>query len=303
LDLFLANAGQPNFLYHNNGDGTFTRITNGIIVNDVVVPATSGSLGCAWGDYDNDGFLDLFVTNEGGDPRVVNFLYHNNGDGTFSKITTGSLVNEYSDSWGCAWGDYDNDGFLDLFASRGDGRGNYLYHNNGNSNAWLTVKLVGTASNRSAIGAKVRAKATYRGASRWQLRQIVGGNTPFSCNNDLQANFGFGDATNIDAVRIEWPSGIMQTLTNVAPRQTLTVFEHQAGAAGPIRFTEARQLTNEVVKLSVTGNAGPLYVLEASSDLVFWSKVSVRTNLTGMVEFSDLDASKYSRRFYRILVP
>ena len=118
LDLFVANINGPNnFLYHNNGDGTFTRITNGIVVND---PANSppgcdcGSYGCAWGDYDNDGFLDLFVTNEGPPalvPTVVNFLYHNNGDGTFTKITTGSPVNEYSDSWGCAWADYDNDGF------------------------------------------------------------------------------------------------------------------------------------------------------------------------------------------------
>jgi hypothetical protein len=161
LDLFVGNLKPVKpFLYHNNGDGTFTRITNSIVANDL-----GYEYGCAWGDYDNDGFLDLFVANRDidGDPSVVNFLYHNNGDGTFTKITTGSPVNEYSDSSGGSWADYDNDGFLDLFVARLDGRGSYLYRNNGNSNGWLTVKLIGTVSNRSAIGAKVRVRATIGG--------------------------------------------------------------------------------------------------------------------------------------------
>src|SRR2546427_33422 len=80
LDLVAANgSGQRNFLYYNNGDGTFTKITAGNIVSDI-----GNSEGCAWGDYDNDGFLDLFVANLG----QRNFLYHNNRDGTFTKINT-----------------------------------------------------------------------------------------------------------------------------------------------------------------------------------------------------------------------
>lgn len=102
---------------------------------------------------------DLFMTDEAstgsGLVLTVNSLYHNNGDGTFAQVTNGSPVIEAADSFGCSWIDYDNDGFLDLFATRGDGRGHYLYHNNltnvGNTNAWLTIKLVGTVSNRSAI--------------------------------------------------------------------------------------------------------------------------------------------------------
>src|SRR6266567_9196978 len=142
LDLFLiANndfgAGQPNRLYHNNGDGTFTRVTTGSIATDV-----ANSDACAWGDYDNDGFLDLFVANEFGQKS---FLYHNNGDGTFTRITNGIVVNDiaqspvglYSGSFGCAWGDYDNDGWLDLYVGNEGGPGlappvvNFLYHNNG----------------------------------------------------------------------------------------------------------------------------------------------------------------------------
>ena len=106
----------------NHTTGTFTRITAGDIVND-----GGRSSGACWGDYDNDGHLDLFVTNWAGEN---NFLYHNNGDGTFEKITTGSIVNDGGWSRGCTWGDYDNDGFLDLFVSN-DGGGNFLYHNEG----------------------------------------------------------------------------------------------------------------------------------------------------------------------------
>ena len=93
-------------------------------------------------------------------------LWHNNGDGTFTEITTGSLVTDLAQSEGAAWGDYDNDGFMDLFVARGYVNGkNALYHNNGNSNAWLKVKLEGTTSNRSAIGAKVKVRATINGTN------------------------------------------------------------------------------------------------------------------------------------------
>jgi len=293
-------GGQKNFLYHNNGDGTFTRISNDIVANDA-----GNAFGCAWGDYDNDGWLDLYVGNEGGPgfaPPVVNFLYHNNGDGTFTKVTTGSPVNEYSDSWGVTWADYDNDGWLDLFASRGDGRGNYLYRNNGNNNSWLTVKLIGTVSNRSAIGAKVRAKATIGGVSRWQLRQITGGSGS-NGHNELQANFGLGDATNVELVRIEWPSGIAQTLTNVAPKQFLAVVEHQPGVTNAPNFTSVARASNSAVNLSVAGDAGLLYLFEASTNLVNWSWLGVRTNATGTIQFTDFRATHYAKRFYRVSIP
>jgi hypothetical protein len=104
---------------------------------------------------------------------------------------------------------------------------NVLYHNDGNSNAWLNVKLVGTVSNRSAIGAKVRVNAFYRGESRWQLREISGGD---SQNNQqsLNAEFGLGDSTLIDTLRVEWPSGIVEERHGVDVRQFLTITERLA---------------------------------------------------------------------------
>src|SRR5438132_838366 len=91
----------------------FTLITNGAVVTD-----GGDSTGCAWGDYDNDGYLDLFVSNFG---TPLNYLYHNNGDGSFTRLTTGAMATNHASSEGAAWGDYDNDGNLDLFVAIGLG--------------------------------------------------------------------------------------------------------------------------------------------------------------------------------------
>src|SRR6266542_3569211 len=201
LDLFVANRNQRNFLYHNEGHGTFTAITNGPVVNDV-----GYSWSPAWIDYDNDGNLDLFVANgPGSGPGQNNFLYHNNGDGSFTRITAGSVANDGASSDGSAWGDYDNDGFLDLFVSNLNDQNNLLYRNDGNANNWLTVRCVGQRSNRSGIGAKVRLKTMADGQSRWQMREISGG-SGYGSQNAPYACFGVGAATNIDIVRLEWPS-------------------------------------------------------------------------------------------------
>src|SRR5438105_3830744 len=94
------------------GQSTFTKIISGDIVTDV-----GFSAGCAWGDYNNDGYLDLFVANQGSE----NFLYLNNGNGTFTRVSTGDIVADGGSSVGCMWGDFDNDGFLDLFVANGGG--------------------------------------------------------------------------------------------------------------------------------------------------------------------------------------
>jgi hypothetical protein len=203
-----------------------------------------------------------------------------------------------------SWVDYDNDGYLDLFITVIADSGltsNLLYHNTGTTNAWLELKLVGMASNRSAIGAKVRVHATIGGKSFWQLREISNGGGRWV--QPLVAHFGLGDATNVDNVRIEWPSGIVQTLTNVAPRQILTVVEHQAGVSNPPAFTSVSQATNSWVNLSAAGSTGLLYLFEASTNLVSWSWLGVRSNATGNVQFTDLHATNYASRFYRVSIP
>jgi FG-GAP-like repeat len=106
LDLFVSLPGINNVLYRNNGDGTFAETVASTVASEGGNSATG-----VWGDYDNDGHLDLFVPNV---HFQSDYLYHNNGDGTFLNITDGPVVNDHVKSWGAAWGDYNNDGFLDL---------------------------------------------------------------------------------------------------------------------------------------------------------------------------------------------
>lgn len=127
LDLYVVNGNfsySANYLYRNEGQGNFTKITTGRIVADV-----EGSTGGSWGDYDNDGFLDIYVCNSVN--NAPNSLYHNNGDGTFTKMWTGDLIKDMGHSVGSSWVDYDNDGDLDLFVVNVFGARNQLYQNNG----------------------------------------------------------------------------------------------------------------------------------------------------------------------------
>lgn len=240
-DVFLANFNDTS-LYHNNQDGTFSPVLDSAVVRETI-PSSAIFSSCAWGDYDNDGFIDLLVTtgcypvSPDCIPRY-SLLYHNVGDGSFTKVTGGAVGNDPTTQCsGSSWGDYDNDGFLDLLVSQGvfwtDPQTNLLYHNDGNGNGWLKVRLVGSVSNRSAIGAKVRVNAFYRGESRWQVREIDGGDGEGNQTNALNTAFGLADATTIDTVRVEWPSGAVQELHDLAPRQFLTITEpYCAGDCG-----------------------------------------------------------------------
>ena len=152
--------------------------------------------------------------------------------------------------------DYDRDGFLDLFVANWSNQNNWLFRNKGNANGWLTVKCIGTASNRSAIGAKVRAKATIGGKTFWQLREISNGDG--RSNGTLTAHFGLGDATIIDTLRIEWPSGIVQELHDVAAKQSLTVTEParlQALGAGVLRIQSWKGMRPRSDVRSASGSA------------------------------------------------
>ena len=128
LDLFAANYDQSNFLYRNNGDGTFTRITDGPVVTQ-----RAFSLGHVWGDYDSDGHPDLFVAHGdlSGRSEPANGLYRNNGDGTFTAVTDAPIVTDGGNSTGGSFADYDGDGDLDLLVTNYFGEDNALYRNDG----------------------------------------------------------------------------------------------------------------------------------------------------------------------------
>lgn len=223
LDLYVTNgSGQSNFLYHNDSGTGFTRITVGAVVTDGGASQTP-----IWADFDNDGDLDLLVTNGFGSIADVNFLYWNNGDGSFAKETVDPIVTETGWALGASSADIDHDGDLDVLIGKGLGgnEDNALFLNSGNGNSWLSVQCQGEQSNRSAIGARIRVWATMNGMPRWQMRELT---SPTSFGqNGLTAWFGLADATMIDSLVVSWPSGIMTVMTGVPVSQRLTILECQ----------------------------------------------------------------------------
>src|SRR5262249_21685973 len=142
----------------------------------------------------------------------------------------------------------------------------------------LELKLIGTAANRSAIGAKVRVYATIGGKTFWQMREINGGGG-YNCE-PLVAHFGLGDATNVDTVPIQWPSGTVQELNNIAPRQILTITE-------PPRLLDG--LSNGVPQFALKAWPGMEFTIQSSSDLSNWTAIGsvTVTNTTGIAPFTD----------------
>jgi hypothetical protein len=136
-----------------------------------------------------------------------------------------------------------------------------LYHNNGNDNHFIEFRLIGTRSNRAAIGAKVRVRATINGQSFWQMREVPGGDG-FMGQNSLQIHVGLGNATNVDLVRIEWPSGsragVDQCRGPAIPHRDLSRAANRA-------WRPARQ--NGQMQLTLTGKQGSRYAIETSTSV------------------------------------
>ncbi|MCZ7636425.1 MAG: CRTAC1 family protein [Verrucomicrobia bacterium] len=274
LDVLVSGYTGSTRLYGNTGDGQFA-LQFSMSGTEAGRPA--------WGDYDNDGYLDFYLPQGQGGP-VANQFWRNNGDGTFLPLTIGSPAGDVGYSPAASWGDYDNDGFLDLFVPGNKGEVDHLYHNNGNSNSWLMVNLLGTVSNRSAIGAKVRVWATLGGKRVWQMRELSGGNR---AQDDPRAHFGLGTAPAADIVRIEWPSGIVQELRNVPAKQILTVTEPPALEA----LGEGR--------VRILCWARQSYEVEASDNLQTWHTLGVTDTDQSRPVVLDPGAAGKSHRFYR----
>lgn len=225
LDLFVSNGGgQNDDLFQNNGDGTFTKITTGPVV-------TNGGygVGSTFIDIDNDADLDLYVCNSFAPSAVNNFLYYNNGDGTFTQDTGDPAGSDLGWTYGCAFGDIDKDGDLDLALAKcfGEIENNALYLNSGNANHFLAMNFVGSRSNRSGIGVRVKIKATIGGIPRWQMREVTS-QAGYCVQNGEDAWFGLGDATIVDSIVSTWPSGVTRILTNIPADQFLTIDECEA---------------------------------------------------------------------------
>jgi hypothetical protein len=285
LDLFFGGTFTPYALHRNLGGETFENVS----ISAGLDQANHLAVSC-WGDIDNDGDLDIFALNQ----DETNIFYLNNGDGTFNSVDVGDPIWDGDRGVGVSWVDYDNDGFLDLFLACGNAlpRVNDLYRNNlpnlGNSNRWLKVNLIGTVSNRSGIGAKVRVKANIRGQEVWQMREIVSTGSRAGAQQGLLAHFGVGDAIKVDTLRIEWPSGIVQELKNVAANQQLTVTE------------PPRLIPQSAGAFKIHCWINQVFDVQASGDLAAWSNVATVTNTTGTLVFEDAEADQRASRYYRV---
>lgn len=229
LDGFVTNwgLGIKNRLYKNN-NGSYLRMTPAE-AGDIVAD-TGQFLANIWGDFDNDGDPDCFITLDGPDPGPSPKYYNNNGNGTFTGISNIAIVNNTGPNYGATIGDYDNDGDLDLFES-GTTNSKGLYRNNlANGNKWINIKCVGSGapngSNKSGIGVMVRIKALINGNPVWQIREISAQNS-FDCHNMLNIHFGLGNAAVIDSLIITWPKGIRDVYTNVVPGRFYIAIEGQ----------------------------------------------------------------------------
>ena len=220
LDLFVTNFSEDyNTLYRNDGNLQFTDATVPAGLDGVVRPFLG--FGTAFFDADNDGWLDLFVANghvypqldddpAGLDYKQRNLLYRNDG-GRFSEIgpRAGTAFADKKVSRGAAFGDYDNDGDVDLFVMELNEAPSLLRNDSGIGNSWIGIELEGVDSNRDAIGALVQVYGNDLVQTR-EVHRAYG----FQAQHDPRLVFGLGAAKSATVV-IRWPSGLTQTVTDL----------------------------------------------------------------------------------------
>ena len=221
LDLFVSDDGYCS-LYENQGSGIFTEMAypSGI----AVAAAQHVGWSSSFIDYDNDGDVDIFKVN--GELKHLygqeDQIFENNGSGQFMDVSVdrGEYFKEELVGRGGCFGDYDNDGDLDAYIVNLDDRGVLLRNDHGNERNWLILQLVGTTSNRDAIGARV--KITAGGKAQYAQKKSASG---YLSQNDPRMHFGLDNAIEVDKVEITWPSGKVQVLEHIKAGQILTVTE------------------------------------------------------------------------------
>lgn len=226
LDLFVANAsGKTNYLYRNLGGGQFAKDTASAAVKDA-----GQSHGCAFIDLDNDADLDLYVTSDKG----FKFLYMNDGTGHFSKRTNEVITANFGNAFGQSWCDIDHDGDLDVLVATHTKQPNKVFVNNCTGKNWIAIKLVGTASNKSAVGGRIYVKT----GNIWQMRE-VNSQSGFGGQNSYRQHFGLGTAGMIDSIKIVWPSGLVDVYTGVNVNQYITYTENNTQKVTGIVYHDA----------------------------------------------------------------
>lgn len=221
LDLFVSDDGYCS-LFANQGGGVFSEMS----YHAGIASASGQHVGwsTAFIDYDNDGDKDIFKVN--GELKHLygeeDQLFENNGEGSFVDVSVehGAHFQVERVSRGACFGDYDNDGDIDVYIVNLEDEGILLRNDKGNQNNWLILNLIGNESNRDAIGTRVKLTA----GGKTQVEQRKGGSGYLS-QNDPRLHFGLGASRKVEKIEIDWPSGKNQILENVEAGQILTVKE------------------------------------------------------------------------------
>lgn len=248
MDCFVAKCGcdPVDLLLRNNGDGSFTNVAAELGFAD-----NHQSWSSAWGDFDNDGDMDVLV---GASSSGYHKLMRNNGNNSFTNVTLGSgvdLYNGQSIEW--TTHDFNNDGYLDILGGGGmlvnqgnltfapemmvppngsvgdlnnDGfldivNGNTIQFNDGNDNNWIKVNTIGTVSNRNGIGARVMVTS----ALGTQIRDVKSGDG-FRYMSSLTTHFGIRENDEVERIEVRWPSGIVDIIENPGINTTINVVEN-----------------------------------------------------------------------------
>ena len=241
LDIVRSNfSEQVTTLYRNYGNGAFedVSIKAGFGVNRKYVGFGVGFL-----DFDNDGWKDLFLANGHVYSQIADrklhlayrepkILYRNLGNGRFEDVSSkvGPAIRAENLGRGCAFGDFDNDGDVDVVVNNLDGPPSLLRNDGGNRNNWIMIKCVGTRSNRSAIGARVKVTS----GEHSQIDEVMSGSSYYS-QNDLRLHFGLGRATKADTIELAWPSGLKERFANL-PANQIFVLQENKGILTSRRF-------------------------------------------------------------------
>ncbi|MEO8589703.1 MAG: FG-GAP-like repeat-containing protein [Flavobacteriales bacterium] len=275
MDLFVAKCGcdPQDLLMPNDGNGVFTNVAPSLGLAD-----GHQSWSSAWGDLDNDGDMDGLIGSSG---PGVHKLMRNNNDGTFTDVTIGSGMDTFTGS-SIEWTahDFNNDGWIDILGGgalhynngdmtfshdvntpgngpvgdmNADGfldllNGSGYMANDGNDNNYIRINLVGTVSNRDAIGARV----TVTSALGTQIRDIRSGDG-FHYMSFIGAHFGLGNDTQVDQVQVRWPSGAVDVITDLTLNSTHTIVEGVANSVGSLAeatFAVAPNPATDVVFVS-----------------------------------------------------
>ena len=209
-DLYITNLFE-NVLFINNQDGTFTNVAESAGVDDIGM-----GWGVTWMDYDNDSKQDIYIVNDTYFSPAPNVLFRNAGDQNFEKTSEGTPLSSPFGGYGTACLDVNGDGNLEiLVANSSDDDSNQLFQNNtANSNHWISMKAIGTNSNKLGIGTRF----TIETGDQVFTDQVSAG-SGYASQNSQRIHFGLGQMNLVETVTIHWPSGLIEYYENLASNQ------------------------------------------------------------------------------------